>query len=69
MEFDIYQFILCVFVFVLLTALFTFLVVVLVRYSLRLTNAGLNDESIKIEYEKTKDKKECQYTKVTEDKS
>ena len=57
MEFDIYQFILCVFVFVLLTALFTFLVVVLVKYSLRLTNAGLNDESIKIEYEKTKDKK------------
>ena len=57
MEFDIYQFILCAFVFVLLTALFTFLVVALVKYSLRLTNAGLNDESIKIEYEKTKDKK------------
>lgn len=57
MEFDIYQFILCAFVFVLLTAIFTFLVCVLVKYSLRLTKAGLNDEKIKIEYEKTKDKK------------
>ncbi len=57
MEFDIYQFILCIFVFVLLTALFTVLVTMLVKYSLQMTKAGLNDEKIKTEYLKNKGKK------------
>lgn len=57
MTFEIYQFILCAFVFTLLTALFTILVTMLVRYALRMIRAGLFDEDIKTEYLKNKGKK------------
>ena len=57
MEFDIYQFILCLVVFILLTVLFTILVVMLVKFALKMIKAGLDDEKIKTEYLKNKDKK------------
>ena len=57
MNFDIYQFILCLVVFITLTVLFTILVVIIVKNALIMTKAGLNDEKIKTEYLKNKDKK------------
>ncbi len=57
MIFDVYQFILCAVVFAILTTLFTILVTMLIKYSLRITNAGLDDEKIKTEYLNNKDKK------------
>jgi len=56
-QFDIYQFILCLFVFLLLTAVFTFMVVLLVKLTLKTINGGLEDEKIKAEYLKAQAKK------------
>lgn len=53
-EFDLYVFILCLIVFVLLTALFTYLLVVILKQMIRLIRAGLEDEAIKKEFYRNK---------------
>ncbi len=61
---EIYQFILSLIVFLLLTVSFTTLVVLLVRLNTRLVRAGLNDDLIKIEYEKEQAKAKSILSKV-----
>lgn len=51
--YDLYVFFLCLIVFVLLTALFTVLIVWITRLLIRLIRGGLEDEKIKKEYYKT----------------
>ena len=51
--FDIYVFILCFIVFVLLTAMFSYLISMIVKLTIRLTDAGARDDEIKTEYEKS----------------
>lgn len=53
-EFELYVFILCLIVFVLLTALFTYLLVVILKQMIRLTRAGMEDEAIQKEFYKNK---------------
>lgn len=55
---DIYNLILCIIVFVLLTVVLTILVGYVVKLLLRSIRAGTEDEKIKIEYEKAKKKKQ-----------
>ena len=55
--FDIYTFILCFIVFAALTALFSVLIVSLVKMTVRMVRAGLEDERIIEEYEKMQKKK------------
>ena len=50
--FDLYVFILCFIVFTLLTAMFSYLISLIVKLTVRLTNAGARDEEIKTEYVK-----------------
>ena len=49
-SFEIYAFILCLIVFVSLTALFTFLIGALIKLTVRLVRAGVEDERITAEY-------------------
>ncbi len=63
-SYDIYIFFLCLIVFTLLTALFSVMLIMLVRFYLRLVNAGLEDENLKIEYEKNKTESNKPSTKV-----
>ena len=55
--FDLYVFFLCLIVFVMLTALFTFLLSVIIKQTTRLIRAGLEDEAIKKEFYRHKVKK------------
>ncbi len=55
--FEAYNLFICIFVYVLLTLLFSFLIGALVRSQLRLIRAGLEDEQIKQEHEKAKKEK------------
>lgn len=58
-DYELYVFILCLIVFVLLTALFGVLIVSLVKSSLRLIRGGLEDKRILAEYDKyNQEKKE-----------
>ncbi len=63
-QFNLYIFFLCLIVFVLLTTILSTFVVLLVRYYVKMTKAGLNDEKIKIEYEKEKKKKSSVISKI-----
>ncbi len=55
--FDVYQFILCFIVFTLLTIIFSVGLSYLIRQGLKIIRAGLNDDKIKKEYEKSLSKK------------
>ena len=57
-SYEIYNFIVCLFVFSALTGLFSFLIVTLIRLTLRTIRGGLDDESILAEYRKKQRKKE-----------
>lgn len=57
-SYEIYNLIVCLIVFVALTGLFSFLIINLIRLTLRTINAGLDDESIEAEYRKQQRKKE-----------
>lgn len=56
-DFDLYVFILCLIVFVLLTALFTYLIAVILRQTIRLIRAGLEDDAIAKAFRNKKTKK------------
>lgn len=56
-DFDLYVFFLCLIVFVLLTALFTYLITVILKQTLRLIQAGLEDDAIQKEYDEKKKRK------------
>ena len=58
-SYDIYVLVLCGIVFTVFTAIFTFMIVALLRYYLKLVKLGAEDENIKIEYEKAKQRKGC----------
>lgn len=53
-EFERYVFILCLIVFVLLTAMFTYLLFVILKQMIRLIRAGLEDEAIRKEFYRNK---------------
>lgn len=63
-EFKIYQFILCLIVFVMLTALFTVMLCHVVKNGIRIIKAGLDDDKIKTEYLKNKGKKPSAIGKI-----
>ena len=53
-DFEIYVFILCLIVFVMLTGLFTYLIALTVKQQIKLIRYGLEDTEIKREYRKVK---------------
>ena len=61
---EIYNLILSLIVFVCLTALFSVLIVWLIKLNLRLINAGLEDDKIKEEYVKNNEKKQSRVGKI-----
>ena len=63
-DFDLYQFILCLIVFLLLTIIFTVGVSYLLKLNFKIIRAGLNDEKIKTEYLKNKGKDKSTFSKV-----
>lgn len=63
-SYDIYIFFLCLVVFTMLTALFSVMLVIMVKHYLKLVRHGLEDENIKIEYEKAKENEKKTSTKV-----
>lgn len=63
-SYEIYNFIICLIVFVALTGLFSFLIVNLIRLTLRTINGGLDDERILAEYQKQQRKKESGFSKA-----
>lgn len=56
-DFDLYVFILCLIVFVMLTALFTGLITVILKQKIRLIRGGLDDAAILKEFNSNKSKK------------
>lgn len=56
-HFDAYQFVLCLIVFIILTASFTTLAAWLIKLYRKLISAGVNDEKIKQEYIKAQEKR------------
>lgn len=64
-DYEIYVFLLCLIVFILLTALSTLCISIITRLSLRLIKSGYEDENILAEYEKQKTKKaKSKYSKI-----
>lgn len=63
-SYDIYIFFLCAVVFTMLTALFTVMLVKMVKYYLRLVRLGAEDDNIKIEYENMEKEKSRPGVKV-----
>ena len=63
-SYETYNLIICLIVFVALTALFSFLIVNLIKLTLRTINGGLDDEVIKKEYLKEQEKKESRLSKI-----
>ena len=67
-HYEIYTFILCLVVFVLLAALSSFFIATIVKQSIRLTKHGVDDEKIKTEYfkslKKKKSKMDCIFSFV-----
>ncbi|MBR2303321.1 MAG: hypothetical protein IKA42_05925 [Clostridia bacterium] len=62
--YQVYQFILSLIVFVILTGLFTFFIVWIIRLNLQLINAGTHDEKITTEYKKQQEKKPTLFGKI-----
>lgn len=58
-SYEIYNLIVCLLVFVALTGLLSYLIVTLIKMTLRTVRGGLDDESIKAEYLKKQEKKEA----------
>ena len=63
-KFDIYVLIVCILVFAVLTALFSYLIYTLVKYSIKLIRLGGLDEELKIEYQKQSAKKHKKASKI-----
>ncbi|MBE7076046.1 MAG: hypothetical protein E7375_03155 [Clostridiales bacterium] len=67
-HYEIYTFILCLVVFVLLTVLSSFFIATIIKQSIRLTKHGVDDEKIKTEYfkslKKKKSKMDCIFSFV-----
>ena len=59
---ETYNLILCIVVFVGLTALFTLLIVTLIKNALKIINAGLDDEKIKQEYAQQQSKQKDKFS-------
>ena len=55
--FDIYVLVLCLIVFISLTALFSYLIAALIKLTVRLVKTGVEDERIKEEYGKARKRK------------
>jgi len=58
-DFDLYVFLLCLIVFVLLTALFTYLVAVILKQTICLIQAGLEDKAIQKAFQQNKSRKKA----------
>lgn len=56
-DFELYVFFLCLIVFVMLTALFTYLLAVILKQMIRLIRAGLEDEAIRKDFYRSKNMK------------
>lgn len=56
-DFELYVFFLCLIVFVLLTALFSYMLAVILKQMVRLIRAGLEDRAIEKEFNRTKSRK------------
>ncbi|MBR2967399.1 MAG: hypothetical protein IKC35_01310, partial [Clostridia bacterium] len=63
-QFDVYQFVLCLIVFLLLTGIFTTLTVWIIRLNAKLITSGVNDDKIKEEYLKEQAKKQSIVSKI-----
>ncbi len=63
-SYDLYVFFLCFIVFSLLTALFTVMIVYIVKQGVRLIRCGQEDEDIKKEYEENKNRKVSRIAQV-----
>lgn len=63
-SYDIYIFFLCFIVFAMLTGLFATMLVIMVKHYLKLVKHGIEDENIKIEYEKEKENEKKPGNKV-----
>ena len=61
---DTYNLILCLIVLIALTALFSVLITIIIRYALKTINAGLDDEKIKKEYIEEQNKKKNRFFAV-----
>ncbi len=58
-SYDIYVFLLCFIVFILLAGLSTMFLTTIIKLTLKLIRSGVEDEELKNEYIKTKDDKKC----------
>ena len=63
-NYELYVFFLCFIVFTLLTALFTTMIVCIVKQSIRLIRCGEDDETIKKEYKRNKSRKSNRVAQV-----
>ena len=63
-NYELYVFFLCFIVFTLLTALFTTMIVCIVKQSIRLIRCGEEDETIKKEYKRNKSRKSNRVAQV-----
>lgn len=64
--FEIYNFIVSLIVFIGLTALFSVLIVTLIKLTLRTVRGGLDDDKIKLEYAKKEKRKQSRVAKVVD---
>ena len=63
-EFEIYSLILCLIVFVLLTAVFSYLLKIILQQALQHIRAGLEDEDIVKEFNTSSEKKQSKFAKI-----
>ncbi len=63
-EFEIYSLILCLIVFVLLTAVFSYLLKIIIQQALQHIRAGLEDEDIVKEFNTSSEKKQSKFAKI-----
>ncbi len=65
-EYEIYVFLLCLIVFILLTTLSIVCLTIITKLSLRLIRSGADDERILADYRKKRNKKQSKYTKFAD---
>ena len=63
-KFELYSLILCIIVFIMLVGVFSYMLAILVKQNIKQVKAGLDDESILVEFNKEKNKKNGKCSKV-----
>ena len=63
-KFDIYSLILCIIVFVMLVGLFSYMLTIIIKQTLKHIKAGLDDEDIEKEFNSNKAKKQGKFSKA-----